>query len=85
MKPVEISENKREYLKEKMNELETYSKNKNIRDLYGGVNEFKTGYQPRTSIVEDENDDHLSDSHNILNRWKSYFCQFLNVHSVNDV
>jgi hypothetical protein len=29
---------KREYLKNKINELETNSKNKNIRDLYRGIN-----------------------------------------------
>jgi hypothetical protein len=39
---------KREYLKDKINELESNSKNKNIRDLYRGINEFKKGYQPRT-------------------------------------
>jgi hypothetical protein len=33
--------NKREYMKEKVNEIETKSKNKNIRDLYRGKNEFK--------------------------------------------
>jgi hypothetical protein len=31
---------KREYLKDKTNELESNSKNKNIRDLYRGINEF---------------------------------------------
>jgi hypothetical protein len=31
---------KREYLKGKINELETNSKNKNIRDLYRGINEL---------------------------------------------
>jgi hypothetical protein len=39
---------KREYLKDKINNLVTNSKNKNIRDLYGGINEFKKGYKPRT-------------------------------------
>jgi chemotaxis methyl-accepting protein methylase len=34
---------KREYLKEKINELASNSKIKNIRDLYRGINEFKTG------------------------------------------
>jgi hypothetical protein len=29
---------KREYLKDKINELESNSKNKNIRDLYRGLN-----------------------------------------------
>jgi len=33
-------------LKEKINNLETNSKNKNIRDLFRGINEFKKGYQP---------------------------------------
>jgi hypothetical protein len=66
---------KREYLKDKMNELETNSKNKNIRGLYGGINEFKRVYQPRNNLVKDENGDLLAHSHNILNRWKNYFSQ----------
>jgi hypothetical protein len=37
----------REYVKDKVNELATHSKNKNIQDLYRGINEFKKGYQPR--------------------------------------
>jgi hypothetical protein len=41
-------------LKDKINELEPNSKNKNIRDLYRGINEFKKGYQPRTDLVKDE-------------------------------
>jgi hypothetical protein len=36
-----------ECLKEKINELDSNSKNKNIRDLYRGISEFKKGYQPR--------------------------------------
>jgi hypothetical protein len=32
---------KREYMKDKINELATNSKNKNIRDLYRGINKFK--------------------------------------------
>jgi hypothetical protein len=31
---------KREYLKDKINALESNSKNKNIRDLYRGINEI---------------------------------------------
>jgi hypothetical protein len=45
---------KREYLKDKINELATNSKNKNIRDLYRGINEFKRGYLPRNNLVGDE-------------------------------
>jgi hypothetical protein len=76
---------KREYLKDKINELATNSKNKNIRDLYRGIKKFKRGYQPRNNLVEDENGDLLADSHNILNRWTNYFSQLLNVHNVSDV
>jgi hypothetical protein len=68
-----------------MNELPTNSKNKNIRDLYRGINEFKTSYQARNNLVKGENGDLLADSHNILNRWKNYFSQLLNVHNVSDV
>jgi hypothetical protein len=36
-------------------------------------------------LVNDENDDMLEDSQNILNMWKNYFYQLLNVHRVIDV
>jgi hypothetical protein len=60
------------------------SKNKNIRDLYGGINEFKRGYQPRDNLVRNENGGLLANFNNILNRWKSYSSQLLNVHNVSD-
>jgi hypothetical protein len=75
----------REYLKNKINELATNSKNKNIRDLYRGMNESKGGYQSRNNLVKDENGDVRTDSHNNLNRWKKYFSQLFNVHNVSDV
>jgi hypothetical protein len=58
---------KRKYLKDKINELATNSKNKNVRDLYRGINEFKRDYQPRNNIDRGENYDILAVSHNILN------------------
>jgi hypothetical protein len=42
-----ITNKKREHLKDKINELQSDSKNKNIRDLYRGINEFRKGYQPK--------------------------------------
>jgi hypothetical protein len=45
-----FSDNNREHLKSKINELATNSKNKNIRDLYRGINEFNWGYQPRSNF-----------------------------------
>jgi hypothetical protein len=40
-----------EYLKDKINELATNSRNKNIRDLYRGIIGFKRDYQPRNNLV----------------------------------
>jgi hypothetical protein len=50
---------KREYLKDKINKLESNSRNKNIGDLYRSINEFKKGYQPRTNLVNDKRGDLL--------------------------
>jgi hypothetical protein len=36
---------KKEYMKAKVDELETNSKITNSRDLYRGINDFKKGYQ----------------------------------------
>jgi hypothetical protein len=57
---------KREYLKDKISELATNSKNKNIRDLYRGINEFSRGYHPRNNVVNDENGFLPTDCHNIF-------------------
>jgi hypothetical protein len=43
----------KEYLKEEINELGTNRNNKNITDLSRGINEFKTGCQPRSYLVKD--------------------------------
>jgi hypothetical protein len=35
--------------------------------------------------VKDESGDLPADPHKILNRWKNYFCELLNVHGVDGV
>jgi hypothetical protein len=70
---------KREYLKDRINELQSNNENTNIRDMYRGVDEFKKGFQPRTKLVKDEEGDLLVDPDKILNRWENYFWQLLNV------
>ena len=57
---------KKEYLKAKIEELETNSKIKNIRDLYMGIIDFKKGYQPTTNAVKDEKGDVVADSYSIV-------------------
>jgi predicted NACHT family NTPase len=50
-----LKNKKRKYLKDRIDEIATNSNNKNIRDLYRGINDFKMGYQPRSNLVKDEN------------------------------
>jgi hypothetical protein len=76
---------KREYLKYKINYLQSSSKNKNIRELYRGITEFKKGYKPTTNMVKDKRGDLLADPNKILHRWKNSFCQLLNVQGVDGV
>jgi hypothetical protein len=57
---------KMEYLKDKINDVVTNSKNKNIKRLYEGINEFKRGYQRRSNLVKDGNGDLHACSHNIF-------------------
>jgi len=76
---------KKEYLRAKIEELETNSKIKNIRGLYRGISDFKKGYQPRCNIVKDEKGDLGAESHSIVGRWRNYFFQLFNVHEVKDV
>jgi hypothetical protein len=67
-----VNNKKREYLKAKINEVEIHSKNKNIRELYRGINDFKKGYQPRTNIVKDEKGDLVTGCHSILTYLLTY-------------
>jgi hypothetical protein len=60
------------------------SKSKIIRDLYGGINEILGGYQPRSNLVKDENGDLLLGPYNLLNGWKNYTSQLLNVYRASD-
>jgi hypothetical protein len=71
---------KKEYLKAKIDEHETDSKIKNIRNL----RDFKKSYQPRPNIVKDEKGGLVTDSHSILARWRNHFSQLLYVHEFND-
>jgi hypothetical protein len=81
MKLADISE-KKEYLKDKLDELETNSKMKNIRDLYRGISDFKKCCQARTNIVKDEKGDLVTDTHSILARLRNNFSQLLNIRGV---
>jgi hypothetical protein len=53
--------------------------------LYRGINEFKKGYQHIINIIKDENINLLADPQSVLNRWKNFFNQVLNVLGVHNV
>jgi len=57
---------KKAYLRAKIEELETNNKIQNIRDLYRGISDFKKGYQTRCNIVKNEKGDLFADSHSIV-------------------
>jgi hypothetical protein len=57
----------------------------NIRDLCRTISAFKKSYKPNSNLVKEENGELLADSDNSLSRWKNYFPQLLNVHSVSDI
>ena len=57
---------KKECLKAKIDEFETNSKIKNIRDLHRSISDFKRGCHPRTNILKDEKGDLVTDSYSIL-------------------
>jgi hypothetical protein len=72
-------------LKDNIEEHAVHSKNKNIRDLYRGINKFKNGYRHRPNFVKSKDGDLLADSSIILNKWKNCFPQVLNALRASDV
>jgi hypothetical protein len=82
---VDIARKKMEYLKAKIDELETSNKKKNITDLYKGNSDCYKGCQPRTNTVKDEKGDFDIDTYSIFTRLRNHFSQLLNVHGANDV
>jgi acyl carrier protein phosphodiesterase len=80
-----LRKKQREYLKDKINDLAINSKKKNITGSYRRINEFKENFQNRTNLVKDVNGDMLAHSHTILNRWKNFFSELLNVYRVSVV
>jgi hypothetical protein len=45
-------------------------------DLYRGISDFKEAYHPKTKITKDGKDDLITDSHNILPRWRKHSLSF---------
>jgi hypothetical protein len=74
-------EKKKEYLKSKINEIDTTSKIKIIGDMYRNKSYFKKGCDPGTNIIKDEKGDLVT---HFKARWGNLFFKFLNVRGFND-
>jgi hypothetical protein len=72
-------------LKGKFDELATKGNLKNIRNLYKGISDFKTGYQLRINIVKIEIGDLVTDCHSILAIWRNHFFRLFIVQECNVV
>jgi hypothetical protein len=73
------------YKWQKINGLFVNNKKNNIIYLYRRIYEYKKGYEARINVVNDENGNFIPDSYKILNWWKNYFTQLLNVHIVRQI
>ena len=60
MKVVDVSKRGLKVMLKKLKHTSRHSRN--IRDLYGGINELKAGYRPRTSFIKDDKLYLLADS-----------------------
>jgi len=50
--------------------------------LYRGINDCKKGYKSRTDVVKDEKGDLFVDSNCIVDMWRNFIPQLLNVHGL---
>ena len=77
--PVECLGKRSVITRTKVNKLEENSKNKNIREMYKGINEFKKGYHPRAYVIKKDDGTIIADTSSILSRWEQFFSNLLNV------
>ena len=64
----------------KVNKLEKNGKRQNVREMYKVINEFKKGYQPHIYVIKKDDFTIVADKSSILNRWKQFYKNLLNVH-----
>jgi hypothetical protein len=72
VEPADISGLKMEYLKGRINERVANSKNKNNREPYRLIKEFKRDYQLISKLLKNKISNPLPHIHNISNMWTNY-------------
>jgi hypothetical protein len=74
---------KKQNLKSKVTNLKV--REKNIRDWYRGISDFKKRYQPRTNIAQNEKGDLVAVSHSVSAGWRKILSQLFVVRWFSDV
>ena len=70
---------KRDYMKAKFNKIEENRKNKKIREMYKGINEFNKVHRPIPYVIKKHDGTIVADPTSILIRWEQLFSNLLNV------
>ncbi|XP_039297365.1 uncharacterized protein LOC120354375 [Nilaparvata lugens] len=73
-----IKRKKREYYNNKVTKIQQDFEKKDPREAYKGVNLFKKGYKPKTTLCKDLNGKIIGNKDSIMERWRTYFSQLLN-------
>ena len=60
-------------MKKKVNKHEENRRNKNIREMYKGINEFEKGYQTHIYMIKKDDGAIVADTTNILFEWDQFF------------
>lgn len=79
-----VRSKKRAYLNAILLKAEQDFKEDNTREAYKGINFFKKGYSPRTTICRSSDGEMLTEEKAILDRWRCYFDQLLNPNRTRD-
>ncbi|KAI5715018.1 hypothetical protein M8J77_009060 [Diaphorina citri] len=74
-----VRQKKRQYVKKSLEKAEEDRTKNNTKDFYRTVRFFKNGYRPRTSGVKDRDGNTTNEPEKVLNIWKEYFEDLLNV------
>lgn len=72
---------KRQFDQQKLAEIESLYTRNDTRKFYQAVNAEKRGFQPRTSMCKAKGGDLICHKNGILDRWREYFHELLNVDS----
>lgn len=75
---------KRQWQSRKVLEIEEHATNKKIREMYARVKEEKSGFQARTSMLRDADQNLVFDTEKILDLWADHFQELLNDASGTD-